>query len=88
MATKTITVTVDAYESLKSLKEPRESFSETIERVAGKRSLMEFVGTLSEESAIKLENNIKRLRKEYTDSYNRKIKKITSELRGGNGSSR
>lgn len=48
MATKTISITENAYERLKVRKEANESFSGVINRITGKRSLMEFAGMLSE----------------------------------------
>ena len=58
MATKTITVTEEAYKTLDSLKRPRESFSETIKRIAKRKPLSTFFGVLSKESGEKLENTI------------------------------
>ena len=49
MVTKTITVTKDAYEQLKALKRPEESFSEEIKRItSGKQDIMRFAGILSD----------------------------------------
>ena len=59
MATKTISISTEAYEKLKRLKEARESFSEVINRVAGKRSLLELAGILSHEEADTLMKTIK-----------------------------
>jgi len=83
MVTKTITVTERAYNALKGMKLPKESFSETILRVRGKKSIWDFVGGLSDESADKLEKNITTLRKEYSESYERKVKRIAKELSKG-----
>jgi predicted CopG family antitoxin len=76
MTVKTITVTEDAYEALKALKAPRESFSETILRVSGKRSLREFVGVLSEESAQRLERAVKGIRRRHTEAHKRRMAEI------------
>ena len=63
MVTKTITVTKDAYEQLKALKRPEESFSETIKRVAGsKQDIMRFAGILSDEEAEEMKSAIKEMR--------------------------
>ena len=77
MATKTITVTEDAYEALHGMKEENESFSEAILRISQKRSLKEFVGALSEESAEHLEHTIRGLRKEHAKSHDARIKRVT-----------
>ncbi len=63
MGVKTITLTEDAYKALKSLKSSNESFSDTILRVAGKKSLREFVGILSKDSADRLEKELGELRR-------------------------
>ena len=51
MATKTISITEEAYERLKTRKAKNESFTDVINRVTGKRSLLELAGILSDEEA-------------------------------------
>ncbi len=82
MVVKTITVTKDAYEALKALKAERESFSETILRVAKRRSLREFAGVLSPESADRLERAVKDIRKRHTKAHRRRMKDIVCALQG------
>ncbi len=51
MVTKTLTITKDAYEQLKMLKKPDESFSKVIKRItADKQDIMQFAGILSDMS--------------------------------------
>ena len=76
MAVKTITVTEKAYEALKAKKEPHESFSETILRISGRKSLSEFFGALSKESGERLEKAIMDSRKRRAASHERRIKMI------------
>ena len=83
MASKTITVTVEAYEALKAAKDPSESFSEAIRRVVGRRSLREFVGCLSAESADRLERSIAEGRKHHTTEMKRRSRRIAEALRAG-----
>lgn len=66
MATKTITITVDAYEALKRQKLPGESFSELINRRFGSGSsapLRALVGLLTEDEAAAMERGIKQRRR-------------------------
>ena len=82
MAVKTITVTEKAYEALKDKKAPNESFSETIMRIAGRRSLLEFAGALSEKSAKKLEESIREIRKSHVESHKKRMERIVKDLEG------
>ena len=63
MPTRTISITEEAYERLKVRKENNESFTDVINRITGKRSLLELVGILSNAEAEKLEKHIKERRK-------------------------
>ena len=49
MATKTLTITEDAYGRLAALKEEDESFSDVITKITGKVSLLSIAGILTEE---------------------------------------
>ena len=71
MATKTISITEEAYERLKMKKEKNESFTDVINRVTGKRSIMELAGILSNEEGEKLEKYIKERRKTSREHSNR-----------------
>ncbi len=62
MATKTISITEEAYERLKAKKENNESFTDVINKITGRRSIMEFAGILSDEDAEKIEEHIKGIR--------------------------
>jgi predicted CopG family antitoxin len=58
MATKTITVTEDAYERLKACKEDGESFSETITRITSGASLADYIGILDDDTAEAIRSEI------------------------------
>jgi len=59
MATKTLTITEEAYERLAMMKNERESFSQAIVRRFPKPSLLAIAGILSEEETHELENHIR-----------------------------
>lgn len=76
MATKTISITEDAYKRLASLKKGNESFSMVIERVTGKAKLSDFFGVLSEESANRLERAIKEQREKHRKLHFKRNKRL------------
>lgn len=70
MAVKTITVTEDAYEALKRLKEEGESFSKVIIRVAkGRENIEKYFGVLNKKSARHIKENIRKFRKRTDKDY-------------------
>ena len=71
MPTRTISITEEAYQRLKMKKEQNESFTDVINRIAGKRDIMEFAGILSEEEGNKLEAYIKERRKASREHSNK-----------------
>lgn len=77
MATKTISITEDAYERLASTKEKNESFSEVIARHFPKRSLLELVGTLKNKEAEELRAHIEEGRK----LSRKRMEKIAEQLK-------
>lgn len=71
MPTRTISITEEAYERLRVMKEKNESFTDVINRMTGKRSLLELAGILSEEEGEKLERHIKERRKAMRERMDR-----------------
>ena len=58
MATKTISLTEEAYERLKAKKKGHDSFSEVITRITKNKSLLHLAGLLTQEQAEHLEKTI------------------------------
>jgi predicted CopG family antitoxin len=81
MAVKTITITEEAYRSLKAMKGQKESFSGTILRITKKKSLDEFFGILTEKEGRALEKTIMEQRKISQKLFKKKMTRIEKELR-------
>lgn len=77
MATKTLTITEDAYERLAAVKEGNESFSEAIVKHFPRHSLMEIAGILSHDEAENLRRSIADSRKKSRE----RLQRITDRLR-------
>ena len=73
MATKTISITEDAYSILKSWKIGKESFSDVILKVGRKNRLADFAGILSEDEGNYLVKSIKNSRTASRNRYKRKV---------------
>ena len=63
MATKSITITEEAYERLASFKEDKESFSDVVNKLTKRHSILDLAGLLTNTEADELEKNIKDMRK-------------------------
>jgi predicted CopG family antitoxin len=62
VGTKTISISEEAYERLAALKRPNESFTEVVNRLTQKRSILELAGTLTEKEGETIREEIAKLR--------------------------
>ena len=63
MGTKNIAISDEAYQMLKALKKPGESFTDVIERMTRKSSVLELAGLLSKREVASVEKHVKEVRK-------------------------
>jgi predicted CopG family antitoxin len=64
MGTKNIAISDEAYQRLKALKKPGESFTEVIERMTRSRGVLELAGILSPQQAAKVKEEVREMRKD------------------------
>ncbi len=84
MATKTISITEEAYRRLASQRQrENESFSEVIVRVTGRHRLKELHGILSKEAGDELEKSISEGRALHRKMHKERTKKLLEELNNG-----
>jgi predicted CopG family antitoxin len=63
MGTKNISISEEAYERLSALKKPNESFTEVVNRLTKKRSILDLAGALNEKEGDEIRREINELRK-------------------------
>ncbi len=76
MSTKTITITDEAYNALKGIKEENESFTDAILKFAKKDPLSQLVGVLSKKDASEMRKHIAESRKRSRDRMDRLVKRF------------
>lgn len=83
MATKTITITEEAYRRLRQSRKEDESFSQIIQRLTSNAGgLLKFAGTLTEEQAQRLEEQIRKNRKRWMKQEAKRREEIRRQLYG------
>lgn len=81
MSTKTVSLSEDAYERLKSLKKKKESFSDVVRRITDKTYLRNFHGVLSEKAAEELERSVTKIREEHEKSHEERLRETEESLK-------
>lgn len=76
MGTKNIAISEEAYQRLKTLKKPGESFTKVIERMTKSRGILDLAGVLSESEGRRVKKAIKGAREESS----RRIRAINETL--------
>ena len=80
MATKNISITVEAYNRLARMKQLNESFSEIIIKITGKNNWRNYCGALSKESVYKLNLGVHEGRKEQSLLRTIRTKQVIKSL--------
>jgi len=62
MGTRNISISDEAYSKLAAMKRPKESFTDVINRLAGKKSVLDLVGLLTPKEGAELRSNIQGIR--------------------------
>ncbi len=76
MATKTLTITTEAYDLLKARKKENESFSKAINRLLKGHTIFDLAGVLTEKQSQELRNRIHERRMEMRREMDNRIKRL------------
>ncbi len=77
MATKNIAISEEAYERLRALKKPGESFTEVIERMTRSRGILDLVGVMSKSEAKGVSERIRESREQTSRRLQRTVEKLS-----------
>lgn len=80
MATKTISLSEDAYERLRAAKREGESFSDVVRRLTAGSRVTDYHGALSAETADELGERIDERRREHRERRGERIDRLRREL--------
>jgi predicted CopG family antitoxin len=76
MGTRNIAISEEAYERLKYLKKPGESFTELIERMTRRRSVADLAGLLTRSEGPEVKKRVSELRK----ASSRRLSEVEAEM--------
>jgi len=76
MGTKNISISEEAYERLAALKRPNESFTEVVNRLTKKRSILELAGTITEVEGKEIRGEVEELR----EASSKRVKSTESRV--------
>jgi predicted CopG family antitoxin len=76
MGTRNISISDEAYARLSALKGPNESFTDVINRVAGKRSILELAGVLTDLEGDELRRRVDDLRHKSSERMSSTVERL------------
>jgi predicted CopG family antitoxin len=76
LGTKNIAISEEAYQRLKALKKPGESFTEVIERMTRSRGVLELSGILSKQEAARVGEVVRETREESSRRLGRTVERL------------
>jgi predicted CopG family antitoxin len=82
MATKTISLSEDAYERLKAMKRENESFSDVVRRLTRGVELEDYYGILDEDTGAELAAVVERRREAETDAHDDRVDGVAEQFDG------
>jgi predicted CopG family antitoxin len=77
VGTKNIAISDEAYQRLKALKRPGESFTGVIERMTRSRGVLELAGALSNRQAAQVKERIRETREDSSRRLQRTVEKLS-----------
>jgi predicted CopG family antitoxin len=76
MGTRNISISDEAYAKLAAMKGPKESFTDVINRLAGKKSVLDLAGVLSPKEAADLRSSVRFIRSQSEDRLDSSMRRM------------